>query len=195
MLGTVGFLVLSASPGRADPFAYQIPDHVISQGLDPHYFTGLVLTEHPIDQGQFYFDAATKLIGPPQQDLASLFQADGSANAILFFDEADPLFTHRTDVKDAHDRYGQDFIVLDGPAGRWRGQLFVGGIDHVDDGVYSLSGTFRDSNGSLNLQALPVPEPGSASLIAPLCLFFGASIVIRRRPVLAFRAAKPDDGN
>jgi SpoVK/Ycf46/Vps4 family AAA+-type ATPase len=37
--------------------------------------------------------------------LNRLFQAAESANAILFFDEADALFGKRSEVRDSHDRY------------------------------------------------------------------------------------------
>jgi hypothetical protein len=47
----------------------------------------------------------SKYIGETEKNLAALFQEAGKCNAILFFDEADALFTKRTNVADAHDRY------------------------------------------------------------------------------------------
>jgi len=46
-----------------------------------------------------------KYIGETEKNLGRLFDAAGSADVILLFDEADALFGRRTEVKDAHDRY------------------------------------------------------------------------------------------
>jgi len=47
----------------------------------------------------------SKYIGETEKNLARVFAAAGSANVVLFFDEADALFGKRTEVRDAHDRY------------------------------------------------------------------------------------------
>jgi SpoVK/Ycf46/Vps4 family AAA+-type ATPase len=47
----------------------------------------------------------SQYIGETEKNLRRLFDAAEQAGAVLFFDEADPLFGTRTDVKDAHDRY------------------------------------------------------------------------------------------
>lgn len=47
----------------------------------------------------------SKYIGETEKNLDRIFSAAESANAILFFDEADALFGKRSEVKDAHDRY------------------------------------------------------------------------------------------
>lgn len=47
----------------------------------------------------------SKYIGETEKNLRLLFDQAGSANAILFFDEADALLGKRSDVRDAHDRY------------------------------------------------------------------------------------------
>jgi hypothetical protein len=47
----------------------------------------------------------SKYIGETEKNLARVFEAAESANAILFFDEADALFGKRTEVRDSHDRY------------------------------------------------------------------------------------------
>jgi SpoVK/Ycf46/Vps4 family AAA+-type ATPase len=47
----------------------------------------------------------SKYIGETEKNLARVFEAAESANAILFFDEAEALFGKRSEVKDAHDRY------------------------------------------------------------------------------------------
>jgi SpoVK/Ycf46/Vps4 family AAA+-type ATPase len=47
----------------------------------------------------------SKYIGETEKNLNRLLRAAESANAILFFDEADALFGKRSEVKDAHDRF------------------------------------------------------------------------------------------
>lgn len=47
----------------------------------------------------------SKYIGETEKNLDRIFIAAESANAILFFDEADALFGKRSEVRDAHDRY------------------------------------------------------------------------------------------
>jgi SpoVK/Ycf46/Vps4 family AAA+-type ATPase len=47
----------------------------------------------------------SKYIGETEKNLDQLFEAAGAGNLVLFFDEADALFSRRSDVKDSHDRY------------------------------------------------------------------------------------------
>lgn len=47
----------------------------------------------------------SKHVGETERNLAKLFQEAGRSQAVLFFDEADVLFSRRSEVKDAHDRY------------------------------------------------------------------------------------------
>ncbi|MFN0096627.1 MAG: ATP-binding protein [Dehalococcoidia bacterium] len=47
----------------------------------------------------------SKYIGETEKNLSAVFAEAETANAILFFDEADALFGKRSEVKDAHDRY------------------------------------------------------------------------------------------
>jgi AAA+ superfamily predicted ATPase len=47
----------------------------------------------------------SKYIGETEKHLDRIFTTARDGNAILFFDEADALFGHRSEVKDAHDRY------------------------------------------------------------------------------------------
>lgn len=46
-----------------------------------------------------------KYIGETAKNLRRVFARAADMNAVLFFDEADALFSKRTDVKDSHDRY------------------------------------------------------------------------------------------
>jgi len=47
----------------------------------------------------------SKYIGETEKNLDRIFAAAASADAILFFDEADALFGKRSEVRDSHDRY------------------------------------------------------------------------------------------
>ncbi len=56
----------------------------------------------------FRIDLATivsKWLGETEKNLERVFAAAQSANAVLFFDEADAVFGRRSDVQDSHDRY------------------------------------------------------------------------------------------
>lgn len=46
-----------------------------------------------------------KYIGETEKRLSQLFEKADSQNCILFFDEADALFSKRTDISSSHDRY------------------------------------------------------------------------------------------
>jgi len=50
-------------------------------------------------------ELVNKYIGETEKNLARVFDRAEEADAILFFDEADALFTRRSEVKDSHDRY------------------------------------------------------------------------------------------
>ncbi len=47
----------------------------------------------------------SKYIGETEQNLRHIFQEGRKSRAVLFFDEADVLFSKRTEVKDSHDKY------------------------------------------------------------------------------------------
>ena len=51
---------------------------------------------------------SSKYIGETEKNLATIFKAAASANVILFFDEADALFSKRTEVSDSHDKYANN---------------------------------------------------------------------------------------
>ena len=56
----------------------------------------------------FRIDLATvvsKYIGETAKQLKQIFARAAMMNAVLLFDEADALFSKRTEVKDSHDRY------------------------------------------------------------------------------------------
>lgn len=61
-----------------------------------------------LDLGLFRIDLATvvnKYIGETAKNLSRIFARAARMSAVLLFDEADALFSRRTDVRDAHDRY------------------------------------------------------------------------------------------
>ena len=100
------------------------------------FYDGLLLTPKPlsIDLGAL----VSKYIGETEKNLDDLFEQAESLGVILFFDEADALFGKRTEVKDAHDRYAQDFVLLDPETHRWFGHIYYAQLD----GIYELAGTF-----------------------------------------------------
>ena len=53
----------------------------------------------------------SKYIGETQKNIGRIFDAAESADCILFFDEADALFSRRTEATDAQDRYANAEIA------------------------------------------------------------------------------------
>ncbi len=64
----------------------------------------LALPMYRVDISQI----SSKYIGETEKNLATIFTAATKANVILFFDEADALFSKRTDVSDSHDKYANN---------------------------------------------------------------------------------------
>ena len=60
----------------------------------------LGLTLYRVDLSQM----ASKYIGETQKNISELFDKAKNTNAMLFFDEADAMFSKRTEVKDVHDK-------------------------------------------------------------------------------------------
>ncbi len=52
----------------------------------------------------------SKFIGETEKNLANLFARAENKDWILFFDEADTLFSKRTNVRDAHDKYANQEV-------------------------------------------------------------------------------------
>lgn len=124
------------------------------------FYDGLLLTPHPlsVDLGPLI----SKYIGETEENLDALFENAESLDVVLLFDEADALFEKRTEVKDAHDRFAQDFILLDLESLRWYGQIYYAPLD----GIYELAGTFA------------VPSPASLAVFIAGLAMLG---VARRR--------------
>jgi hypothetical protein len=53
----------------------------------------------------------SKYIGETEKNLSRLFDKAENKNWILFFDEADALFSKRTDVRDSHDKYANQEVA------------------------------------------------------------------------------------
>jgi hypothetical protein len=63
---------------------------------------------HSVDADLLVVDVSrvvSKWVGETEKNLAAVFDAAENSQAVLFFDEADALFSKRTEVSDAHDRY------------------------------------------------------------------------------------------
>ena len=50
-------------------------------------------------------NVVSKYIGETEKQLAQMFDQAEAMNIVLFFDEAESLFSKRTETRDAHDRY------------------------------------------------------------------------------------------
>ncbi|RQS65771.1 ATP-binding protein [Burkholderia sp. Bp8963] len=53
----------------------------------------------------------SKYIGETEKNLSRLFDKAENKNWILFFDEAEALFSKRTDIRDAHDKYANQEVA------------------------------------------------------------------------------------
>jgi adenylate kinase family enzyme len=83
------FALLAGSPGTGKTMAAQ----VVAAGL------GLDLFRISLSS------VVSKYIGETSQNLQRIFSRAEEMDAVLLFDEADALFSRRTEVKDAHDRF------------------------------------------------------------------------------------------
>jgi SpoVK/Ycf46/Vps4 family AAA+-type ATPase len=67
---------------------------------------GLVAKELGLDLHQIELSQVlSKWIGETEKQLAQIFDAAGTGHCLLLFDEADALFTKRTEVRSSNDRY------------------------------------------------------------------------------------------
>lgn len=90
----------------------------------------LELPMYRIDLSQ----VVNKYIGETEKNLKRVFDAAEGADVILFFDEADALFSKRTEVKSAHDRYANlEVNYLLTRMERSRGNLTILATNRRDD--------------------------------------------------------------
>lgn len=83
---------------------------------------------------------AGQYIGETEKHLSALFDALAHEPMLLLFDEADSLFSKRSEVKDAHDRYANlEVSYLLSRLERYKGPCVVTktGEDRIDAGVLS----------------------------------------------------------
>ena len=82
-------LLLYGPPGTGKTMAAQVIANELSLPL------------YRIDISRIF----SKYIGETEKNLSEIFNAAKGANVILFFDEADALFSKRTEIKDSNDKY------------------------------------------------------------------------------------------
>jgi hypothetical protein len=82
-------VLFSGPPGTGKTMAAEVISRELSLDLYKIDLSGVV----------------SKYIGETEKNLNRIFEEAETANAILFFDEADALFGKRTEVSDSHDRY------------------------------------------------------------------------------------------
>ena len=137
------------------------------------YFNGKLLTSKDLGSEQDYQRSTDRLIGESTTPLLERFVAAGRSSVILYFDEADALFGNRTDVGDSHDRYNENFLVLDESTGRWHGRLYLDEYGSILPGIYDdLGGSFEN--------VAPVPVAGVNGLFL---LALGALVYNGRRRI------------
>ncbi|MCX5001187.1 ATP-binding protein [Streptomyces sp. NBC_00638] len=82
-------VLFSGPPGTGKTMAAEVLAHELDTDLYKVDLSGVV----------------SKYVGETEKNLARIFSEAQTADAILFFDEADALYGRRTEVSDAHDRY------------------------------------------------------------------------------------------
>lgn len=87
--GNAVILLMYGPPGTGKTMAAQA---IANEVMTPLY---------RVDVSQIF----SKYIGETQKNLSRIFDEAARRNVVLFFDEADALFTRRTEIKDSHDKY------------------------------------------------------------------------------------------
>lgn len=87
--GTGLSILLSGPPGTGKTMAAQVLAGELGMELYKLQLPALV----------------SKYIGETEKNLKAVFQEGEKSQAVLFFDEADVLFSKRTEIKDSHDKY------------------------------------------------------------------------------------------
>jgi len=87
----------------------------------------------------------SKYIGETEKNLDKIFDEAASSNSILFFDEADAIFSKRTEIKDSHERYSNiDTDYFHQKLEEHRGIIILStnSVKNMDD-VFSLRIKYR----------------------------------------------------
>ncbi len=87
--GNAVILLMYGPPGTGKTMAAQA---IANEVMTPLY---------RVDVSQIF----SKYIGETQKNLSRIFDEAARRSVVLFFDEADALFTRRTEIKDSHDKY------------------------------------------------------------------------------------------
>ena len=87
--GNAVIVLMYGPPGTGKTMAAQV---VANEVMTPLY---------RVDVSQIF----SKYIGETQKNISRIFDEAQKRNVVLFFDEADALFTRRTQIKDSHDKY------------------------------------------------------------------------------------------
>ena len=87
--GNAVILLMYGPPGTGKTMAAQA---IANEVMTPLY---------RVDVSQVF----SKYIGETQKNLSKIFDEASRRSVVLFFDEADALFTRRTEIKDSHDKY------------------------------------------------------------------------------------------
>lgn len=87
--GNAVIILMYGPPGTGKTMAAQA---IANEVMTPLY---------RVDVSQIF----SKYIGETQKNLSRIFDEAQKRSVVLFFDEADALFTKRTEIKDSHDKY------------------------------------------------------------------------------------------
>ncbi|GEM_PF-763860 len=87
--GNAVIMLMYGPPGTGKTMAAQV---VANEVMTPLY---------RVDVSQIF----SKYIGETQKNISKIFEEAQKRSVVLFFDEADALFTRRTEIKDSHDKY------------------------------------------------------------------------------------------
>lgn len=87
--GNAVIVLMYGAPGTGKTMAAQA---IANEVMTPLY---------RVDVSQIF----SKYIGETQKNLSKIFDEAAKRSVVLFFDEADALFTRRTEIRDSHDKY------------------------------------------------------------------------------------------
>ncbi len=87
--GNAVIVLMYGPPGTGKTMAAQV---IANEVMTPLY---------RVDVSQIF----SKYIGETQKNISRIFEEAQKRSVVLFFDEADALFTRRTEIRDSHDKY------------------------------------------------------------------------------------------
>lgn len=166
-------LALHAGSAWGTVITVPIERYVLSQGSSNKYFDGKLLTAGDLGSDQDYLRHTHRYLGLSDLPLSVLFARVSLADVTLDLDDAQLTVNNFSAPKDAASPQLDDLIILDNGGHRWRGRLFLAGINGSAGGVYDdLVGDFSSLR--------QVPEPDTRTLFA-LALVAGVARTRFRR--------------